>query len=114
MKKWITNGIWADYCTAAVRTGVPGHRGVSVLVIPLDEKGVSRKRMHNTGVNASGENCYELCFHLVVTSNIRIGSTLLEFDNVRVPVENLIGKENEGFQIIMSSKPHYGSIASKT
>lgn len=53
-KKWITNGIWADYCTAAVRTGGPGRKGVSVLVIPLNEKGVTRKRMYNTGVHASG------------------------------------------------------------
>jgi len=27
-KKWITNGIWADYVTAAVRTGGPGAAGV--------------------------------------------------------------------------------------
>ena len=25
-KKWITNGIWADYCTAAVRTGGEGSK----------------------------------------------------------------------------------------
>src|SRR4051794_995339 len=31
-------------------------------------------------------------------------STYIEFDEVEVPAENLIGKENEGFQIIMSSK----------
>ncbi|PCH05261.1 Acyl-CoA oxidase/dehydrogenase, type 1 [Penicillium occitanis (nom. inval.)] len=83
-KKWITNGIWADYCTAAVRTGGPGRKGVSVLVIPLNVKGVTRKRMHNSGVNASG-------------------STFLEFDDVRVPADHLIGTENEGFQIIMSN-----------
>jgi hypothetical protein len=39
-KKWITNGMWADYCTAAVRTGGPGKGGVSALVIPLNSKGV--------------------------------------------------------------------------
>lgn len=59
-KKWITNGIWADYCTAAVRTGGPGRKGVSVLVIPLKEKGVTRKRMHNSGVNASGKEACTL------------------------------------------------------
>ncbi|KAJ5121526.1 uncharacterized protein N7515_009487 [Penicillium bovifimosum] len=83
-KKWITNGIWADYCTAAVRTGGPGRAGISLLVIPLTAPGVTRRRMHNSGVNASG-------------------STFLEFDDVRVPVENLIGKENQGFPIIMSN-----------
>lgn len=53
-KKWITNGIWADYCTAAVRTGGPGRKGISLLVIPLAAEGVTRRRMHNSGVNASG------------------------------------------------------------
>lgn len=84
-KKWITNGLWADYCTAAVRTGGPGRKGISFLIIPLAAKGVTRRRMENSGVNASG-------------------STYLEFDDVQVPVENLIGTENEGFKYIMSSK----------
>ena len=84
-KKWITNGIWADYCTAAVRTGANGARGISALVIPLDLPGVERRKIQNSGVNASG-------------------STYIEFDNVRVPVDNLLGNENEGFKIIMSSK----------
>lgn len=53
-KKWITNGIWADYCTAAVRTGGDGRSGISLLVIPLNAPGVTRKRMFNSGVNASG------------------------------------------------------------
>lgn len=53
-KKWITNGVYADYCTAAVRTGGPGQSGISALVIPLDAKGVTRRRMDNSGINASG------------------------------------------------------------
>ena len=31
------------------------------------------------------------------------GSTFIEFDNVKVPSENLVGKEGQGFEIIMSS-----------
>jgi len=54
-KKWITNGIWADYCTAAVRTGGKAHGGISLLVVPLNSKGVGRRRMENQGVHASGE-----------------------------------------------------------
>ncbi|DAA76088.1 TPA_exp: Uncharacterized protein A8136_1125 [Trichophyton benhamiae CBS 112371] len=93
-KKWITNGIWADYCTAAVRTGGPGHGGISFLIIPLTAEGVTRRRMFNSGVHASG-------------------STFLEFDDVEVPVENLIGKENEGFKYIMSNfNPERLSLAS--
>jgi alkylation response protein AidB-like acyl-CoA dehydrogenase len=60
-KKWITNGIWADYCTAAVRTGGPGRSGISLLVIPLAAAGVTRRRMHNSGVNASGKCLLQLC-----------------------------------------------------
>lgn len=33
-----------------------------------------------------------------------LGSAFVEFDDVKVPVENLIGQENEGFKVIMSSK----------
>ena len=40
--------------------------------------------MENSGVNASG-------------------STYIEFDDVEVPLENLIGVENQGFKYIMSS-----------
>jgi acyl-CoA dehydrogenase len=54
-KKWITNGIWADYCTAAVRTGRPGANGISALIIPLKNyPGVTTRRQTNSGVNASG------------------------------------------------------------
>ncbi|GKZ27413.1 hypothetical protein AbraIFM66951_004197 [Aspergillus brasiliensis] len=83
-KKWITNGLWADYCTAAVRTGGAGRSGISLLVIPLAAPGVTRRRMFNSGVNASG-------------------STFIELDEVRVPVGNLIGEENKGFALIMSN-----------
>lgn len=33
-----------------------------------------------------------------------IGSAYLEFDDVEVPVSNLLGTENKGFKLIMSSK----------
>jgi hypothetical protein len=59
--------------------------------------------MHNSGVNASGR--VTLIFkNNTHSSNSCAGSTFLEFDDVRVPADHLIGKENEGFQIIMSSK----------
>ncbi|TVY90837.1 Acyl-CoA dehydrogenase, partial [Lachnellula willkommii] len=83
-KKWITNGTWADYVTAAVRTGGKGASGISVLIIPLKVSGVSTRQMHNSGVGASG-------------------STFITFDDVRVPISNLIHKENRGFEVIMSN-----------
>ncbi|KAM0690587.1 hypothetical protein Q7P36_009355 [Cladosporium allicinum] len=86
-KKWITNGVYADYCTAAVRTGGEGRSGVSALIIPLKALGVTCRKMENSGVAASG-------------------STYIEFDDVEVPVENLLGEENRGFEIIMSNFNH--------
>ena len=55
-KKWITNGIFADYCTAAVRTGGEGVHGISALVIPLKAPGVSCRKIDNSGVLASGKS----------------------------------------------------------
>lgn len=80
-KKWITNGIWADYCTAAVRTGGPGRKGVSVLVIPLKEKGVTRKRMHNSGVNASGKeiSASEIVYLYLTIAQVPLSSNLMMF-----------------------------------
>lgn len=86
-KKWITNGIFADYCTTAVRTGGDGRNGISALIVPLKAKGVACTKMKNSGVNASG-------------------STYIEFDDVEVPVANLLGQENRGFDIIMSNFNH--------
>ena len=53
-KKWITNGMYSHWCTAAVRTGGPGHDGLSALVIPLELEGVGRREIKNSGVNCSG------------------------------------------------------------
>ncbi|PWN34644.1 acyl-CoA dehydrogenase NM domain-like protein [Meira miltonrushii] len=85
-KKWITNGIYADYVTAVVRTGEDdsGAGGISVLVIPLTLPGVERKKLYNSGVNASG-------------------STLILFDDVKVPSHYLLGKQDQGFRIVMSN-----------
>ncbi|CZT16888.1 probable acyl-CoA dehydrogenase [Ramularia collo-cygni] len=81
-KKWITGAPWATHMTTAVRTGGPGAIGISVLVIPTDSKGLSMRRIPNSGQKAGG-------------------ASLVELDDVKVPVENLLGKENEGFRVIM-------------
>src|SRR4051794_3520416 len=86
-KKWITNGIWADYFTTAVRTGGPGMNGVSVLLIEREAGGVSTRRMDCQGVWSSG-------------------TTYVTFEDVKVPVENLIGKENQGFRVVMTNFNH--------
>lgn len=71
--------------TTAVRTGGPGAGGVSVLVIPLDLPGITRRKIRNSGFSA-GE------------------STWVTLENVVVPADNLIGEENKGFQCLMMSE----------
>ena len=77
-KKWITNGVYSDYFTTAVRTGGPGMNGVSALLIERTE-GVSTRKMDCQGVWSSG-------------------TTYITFEDVKVPVENLLSKENQGFK----------------
>ncbi|KAF2765673.1 acyl-CoA dehydrogenase [Teratosphaeria nubilosa] len=88
-KKWITNGVWCDYFTTAVRTGTPesGMNGISILLIERSFGGVSTRRMDCQGVWSSG-------------------TTYVTFEDVKVPVENLIGKENQGFKVIMTNFNH--------
>ncbi|KAH0841179.1 hypothetical protein FOPE_06257 [Fonsecaea pedrosoi] len=110
-KKWITNGLWADYCTTAVRTGGPGANGISVLIVPMKNKGVTCRRMENSGVSASAKRCWRLSataglFQLTTNWGAGAGSTYIDFDDVEVPVENLLGSENQGFPMIMSNFNH--------
>ncbi|TIA34846.1 acyl-CoA dehydrogenase NM domain-like protein [Aureobasidium pullulans] len=86
-KKWITNGIWSDYFTTAVRTGGEGMNGVSVLLIERSFGGVSTRKMDCQGVWSSG-------------------TTYVTFEDVKVPVENLVGKENQGFKVLMTNFNH--------
>jgi alkylation response protein AidB-like acyl-CoA dehydrogenase len=55
-KKWITNAIFADFCTAAVRTGGQGTHGISALIIPMNAPGVTCRKIENSGVQASGKS----------------------------------------------------------
>lgn len=85
-KKWITNGVWCDYFTTAVRTGGPGMNGVSLLLIEREHGGVSTRRMDCQGVWSSG-------------------TTYITFEDVKVPVENLLGKANQGFRGVCPQLP---------
>ncbi|KFY14793.1 hypothetical protein V491_05902 [Pseudogymnoascus sp. VKM F-3775] len=86
-KKWITNGIFSDYASMAVRTGGPGPAGLSLLVVPLKVPGVEMTRIHVGGGKASG-------------------TTYIDMDDVKVPVENLIGVEGMGMLYIMQNFNH--------
>lgn len=87
-KKWITNGLWSDYASMAVRTGGPGPGGLSMLVVPLlNTPGVNMRRIKVGGQTAAG-------------------TTFIELDDVKVPVENLIGLEGMGMKYVMQNFNH--------
>jgi acyl-CoA dehydrogenase len=81
-KTFITSGMRADYLTVAVRTGGEGAGGVSLLLIEGDTPGLSRTKLKKMGWWASD-------------------TATLHFDECRVPVENLLGEEGQGFKLIM-------------
>jgi alkylation response protein AidB-like acyl-CoA dehydrogenase len=76
-KKWITNGMFCDYFCTAVRTGDQGIFGISMLLIERSE-GVVTKPIKTSYSSAAG-------------------TAYITFENVKVPVENLLGVENQGF-----------------
>lgn len=81
-KMFITSGMRADWLTCAVRTGGEGAGGVSLLLIDMQSPGITRTRLDKMGWRCSD-------------------TAAIYFEDVRVPVENLIGRENGGFLGIM-------------
>jgi alkylation response protein AidB-like acyl-CoA dehydrogenase len=81
-KTFISNGVLSDYIVAAVRTSEAGAKGISMVIIDRNTPGVSATKLKKLGWHASdtGE---------------------IAFDNVRIPVGNLLGEENKGFFYIM-------------
>lgn len=86
IKKWITEGMYADYFVTAVRTGGDGAKGISMLLIERDDN-VKTSQIKTTYSTAAG-------------------TALVIFDNCKVPVENLLGKENDGFRLVMYNFNH--------
>jgi acyl-CoA dehydrogenase len=83
-KMFITNGVRADfYVTALKTTGAGGHHGLSFLIVDKSD-GVSASAIEKLGWHASDTG-------------------LIAFDDVFVPDENLLGRENEGFYLIMAN-----------
>ncbi len=85
-KTFITNGIHADLVVIACKTdpkALPPHKGVSLLAIERDTPGFSRgRKLDKVGLHAQD-------------------TAELIFEDCRVPVENLIGREGEGFKYMM-------------
>jgi acyl-CoA dehydrogenase len=84
-KLFITSGCRADFVTTAVRTGGPRQAGISLLVIERGTPGFEvSKKLRKTGWWASD-------------------TAELAFQDCRVPAQNLIGRENEGFAMITAN-----------
>jgi acyl-CoA dehydrogenase len=82
-KTFITNGIYSDYLVVAAKTSPElGNKGISIFLMDRDVKGLSATKLDKLGWRASD-------------------TAEIAFDNVEIPVENLMGEENKGFPYIM-------------
>jgi acyl-CoA dehydrogenase len=85
-KTFITNGIHSDLIVVACKTdpnASPAHRGISLILVESDTPGFSRGRKLNK-VGMHSQDTAELIF-----------------EDVRVPVTNLLGEEGKGFYYLM-------------
>lgn len=85
--KWITGAHMADFFTTVVRTGGPGAGGLSLLLIPRDSPGIKVRKMETMFSTTHGTN-------------------FVEFEDVKVPVQNMIGKEGEAMKMVMVNFNH--------
>jgi alkylation response protein AidB-like acyl-CoA dehydrogenase len=82
-KAFISGAGATDVLVLMARTGGGGAGGISAFAVPADAPGVSYgKKEHKMGWNSQP-------------------TRTINFDNVRIPAENLLGKEGEGFRIAM-------------
>jgi acyl-CoA dehydrogenase len=83
-KTFISNGLNADMILVACKTDpTAGAKGVSLIMVEADRAGFRRGRK------------------LTKVGQPAADTTELFFDNVRVPVDNLLGEENKGFICLM-------------
>ena len=82
-KVFISGAGETDVLVVMLRTGGPGPKGISALLVPADAPGISYgKKEDKMGWNAQP-------------------TRMVTFDNVRVPVVNRLGEEGQGFAIAM-------------
>jgi alkylation response protein AidB-like acyl-CoA dehydrogenase len=82
-KTFITNGIYADYMVVAAKTQPElGNKRMSIFIIDSNTSGISTTKLDKLGWCASD-------------------TAEIAFDNVIIPVENLMGEEGKGFPYIM-------------
>jgi acyl-CoA dehydrogenase len=85
-KTFITNAGYADWTVVFAKTDpAQGHRGMSAFVVPMDLPGVTiEKHLEKMGQRATDTSAFAL-------------------SDVRVPVENRLGEEGDGFKIAMAT-----------
>lgn len=84
-KTWTSFGHYADWCFAVVRTDpdAPKHKGLTYMLIDMRSPGVSVRPLKQM----TGESEFNEVF----------------FQNVRVPVENVVGQVNGGWEIAIAT-----------
>jgi alkylation response protein AidB-like acyl-CoA dehydrogenase len=87
-KVWTSYGYVADFCILLVRTdfAVPKHKGLSYLIVDMKSPGVSARPL----VQMTGEAEFAELF----------------FEDVKVPVENLVGELNQGWMVALTTLMH--------
>ena len=87
-KVWNSYGWAADWCELVVRTdpNVPKHKGITMLLVDMKSPGVEVRPLRQM----TGETEFNEIF----------------FHDVRVPVENLVGKVNEGWSAAIGTLMH--------
>ncbi|MCL2582083.1 MAG: acyl-CoA dehydrogenase family protein [Streptosporangiales bacterium] len=90
-KVWTSGAHDADVILAFVRTDpdAPKHKGISVLLVPTDTEGVTRRP-----------------FPYLISQDGEIDFNEVFFDDARVPRENLVGELNQGWKVANGSLGH--------
>jgi alkylation response protein AidB-like acyl-CoA dehydrogenase len=80
-KIWTSHAEVADHCELLVRTGDDGHRGITWLIMPMDAPGIEIRPLRT------------------IAGSTEFAELFLE--EVRVPVANRVGEENDGWRVTM-------------
>ena len=82
-KTFITNGMNADIIMLACKVASStGQKGISMIVVEGDTPGLTRRKLHKMGQESQD-------------------TAELAFEDCRVPVDNLLGEEGQGFKYMM-------------